>query len=210
MEECAATIKLNGHNLTLWPKKDLVLLFYVFPPINKWFIFSYWNRNLMIICIISIKRLRRRHPWPDWFKYLLLLWLIWSLVPEWGCVNAALWHQQGEEEDQCVWWDCCQAQQRAECWYPFRRYTVFHLYAEHWQWRVPMQVFGTQSTTCFLLYKVIKCILLVSRVYSVLIKRAWMKTISTRAPENQSWETLVKTALIQKDPLVLIYKRWLG
>lgn len=48
---------------------------------------------------------------------------------------------------------------------------VFHLYAERWRRLVPMQILGTQSATCFLLYEVIKRILLVSRAYSLLIKQ---------------------------------------
>lgn len=54
--------------------------------------------------------------------------------------------------------------------------------AEHWQPLSPVFLFETQSTTCFQLYNVINSTLLVSLVYSILIKR-----LEWKPPQHTLW-----------------------
>lgn len=64
--------------------------------------------------------------------------------------------------------------------------------AEHWRRLIPMQILGTQSASCFLLFKVINCILLVTHVYSVLIKQLeWKPSVLLRS----SWEPASRETL---------------
>lgn len=120
-----------------------------------------------------------------WIFTFLVIDMIIKIIGAWS--QSSYWntpHQRGR-----VWWDCRPSREQCTAILFVIPVSFSSLCRTH-----TMHIFGTQTDISFLLYKVIKCILLPA---------AWMKTTSTQAPENQSWETLVGTALIQ-NPLDLI------
>lgn len=135
---------MRGTNATFW-KQD-----------ENWYQSSLWS--------VSIKCLRR-NPCPSWVKPI---WIFTCIVIDIICARASEWSTLagGKGEGTAVW-----PSRVWMCWDSFCHYSPFFIFMQHWQRLGPMEISGTHSATCFLLCKVIKCILLVSSVYSFLIKQ---------------------------------------
>lgn len=142
-------------------------------------------------------------PGSSHFEFLLItLWLVQQCLIQAFLVEYSSARERGEI-DVCGGTVVRANTEQSVLIFFLSLHSFCHLYAEHWQWLVPMQILRTQSATCFLLYKVINCILLVSHVYSVLIKQLEWKPSSSWEQAGKHWPIQAHNPL---RPQFLIYE----